>query len=39
MAEAFPVVFALYPRVTQLDFTGPALDAPRQPLTTNRRPS
>jgi transcriptional regulator GlxA family with amidase domain len=23
MAEAFPVVFALYPRVTQLDFTGP----------------
>jgi transcriptional regulator GlxA family with amidase domain len=23
MAEEFPVVFALYPRVTQLDFTGP----------------
>jgi cyclohexyl-isocyanide hydratase len=23
MADAFPVVFALYPRVTQLDFTGP----------------
>ena len=23
MAEPFPVVFALYPRVTQLDFTGP----------------
>jgi len=23
MAAEFPVVFALYPRVTQLDFTGP----------------
>ncbi len=23
MAEKFPIVFALYPRVTQLDFTGP----------------
>lgn len=23
MAEAFPVVFALYPNITQLDFTGP----------------
>ena len=23
MAQAFPVVFALYPGVTQLDFTGP----------------
>jgi cyclohexyl-isocyanide hydratase len=23
MAADFPVVFALYPRVTQLDFTGP----------------
>jgi transcriptional regulator GlxA family with amidase domain len=23
MAAAFPVVFALYPRITQLDFTGP----------------
>src|SRR5215470_6967162 len=23
MAEAFPVVFALFPRITQLDFTGP----------------
>ena len=23
MADEFPVVFALYPRVTQLDFTGP----------------
>jgi cyclohexyl-isocyanide hydratase len=23
MAEVFPVVFALYPRITQLDFTGP----------------
>jgi len=23
MASAFPIVFAIYPRVTQLDFTGP----------------
>src|ERR1700741_2779874 len=23
MSQEFPVVFALYPRVTQLDFTGP----------------
>jgi len=23
MAEKFPIVFALYPRITQLDFTGP----------------
>ena len=23
MTEEFPVVFALYPQVTQLDFTGP----------------
>jgi hypothetical protein len=36
MANDFPVVFALYPDVTQLDFTGP-LEVLALPVIVRRR--
>jgi hypothetical protein len=36
MAAEFPVVFALYPRVTQLDFTGPLEVLARLPFDCGR---
>jgi hypothetical protein len=36
MAAEFPVVFALYPHVTQLDFTGPHEYAPAPPFQSGR---
>ena len=36
MASDFPVVFALYPDVTQLDFTGPLEVLARLPQAVSR---